>query len=279
MEREQIAAVEASTFGAAGFGAGADMDEAFDEAVAAAGEVHGFAGLHASLASSEPDSVVRVGRSATPWQAAAKEATAWARDAEPGSVGAWPVAPASAFTWKRPRVVVEGALEVHLGEQPGLVLAEPDGLGALIEERLAEFDEDARAGERVGVELVRAAERYKPVVEVVRKKAAATFAVLDPSTRCLVAEGFARASDARRAAVDLAKQGPVGDGPTGELHVVKVAGREGSEPLLRVRRERVKSRLTLRVLLAAEKAPEKTKTVGWLFVAAAPERVAPTAEA
>lgn len=47
--------------------------------------------------------------------------------------------------------------------------------------------------------------------------------------------------------------------------------RDKGEPLLRIARSRVTARHTLKLSVAAEKNPDRTRTVGWLFYGIVPD--------
>lgn len=254
----------------ASYGPGADIDATFDDASAAAGNEHGYTGAHPSLASADSGAIDVQDCPARPGTAVALSVgdTLAGGDVPAGAVLAFPVAASSAFTRRRVRLTLTdtallappvgpvGHLEAALREA---ILAGLGDTGAPLVD--GEFLES--------VEVVRVRDRYKPSVEVFRTKAVASWALLDPLTRTLVGEGYANAGEARREAVARAKVGPLSgsgfDPAVAPLEVIKVTRREEGAPFIRVNRDRIRNQIVVKVVVAAEKNPARTKTIGWVF--------------
>lgn len=252
-----------------GYGPGGDVDAAFDAAAALAADTHGSTGAHPSLAGCDPSAIRPVDTTPAPAPAVALAVAAAAADLEPGVVHAWPVCAPAAYTRRRVRITLtDPALPAVT---PGRVTRLDDTWASAIRAALDADGAPLVDGEIVeSVDVVRHRARYKPVVTVNRGKSASRFAVLDPATSTLVATGFRTAGDARRAAVALAKAGPVTtagpDPDVAALHVVKVTGREDDLPLIRVDRTRVKATTVLKVTIAAPKQTARgLRTTGWVF--------------
>lgn len=253
------------------YGPGADLDVAFDAAVAAAGNVHGFTGAHPSLAVADPtrlDVTTGIPRTlAANVLHIAGHLNGGALAA--GTVYAYPVAAPSAYTRRRLRLTLDNPADAF-GHDVGAIVH----LDERSHQQLAEAA--AAAGDPFGVqevvesaEVVRRRDRFKPVATVNRGSSAASFALLDPATNTLVATGFPNAGAARREAVARAKMGPLStSGPDADiagLHVIKIVTRPDNQPLIDVRRDRVKHTCVAKVVLAQVKNPDKTRTIGWVF--------------
>lgn len=256
---------------AVGFGAGADVDAAFDAAAAESANVHGSTGAHPSLALADPSRIQVVpGATPLPAPAVALAVADFVADAAvpAGVLHAWPVTTPAAFTRRRARVTItDPALApLPVGRLVRLDPAWRQAIGAA----LADAGTPLGDGELVeSVDVVRHRARYKPVVSVNRGKSTATFAVLDPRTDRLISTGHRTAGEARRAAVALAKSGPVTtsgpDPDVADLHVVKVTTREGL-PFVHVARTRVASTTVLKVaVIAAKESARGPRVTGWVF--------------
>lgn len=262
------------------YGAGADIDEAFDEATAAAGNEHGYTGAHPSLAAADADTVTAAGTRAVPGPAAALTlgAAFAASELTPGVVHAFPVAVSSAFTRRRARVTLTDTSLV-VPSTPGPLGHLDDALREAVLGALRDAGAPLEETEQLeSVEVVRVRSRYKPVATPIPGKSQSSFALLDPATDQIVAKGFANAGEARRHAVAQAKVGPlstVGTDPeTAALEVIKVTRREGDQPLVRVARDRVRTTIVLKVVMVTEKNAARTKVAGWLFAGTDPAPVA-----
>lgn len=247
-----------------GFGADADLDAAFDDALTTAWYEVGHAGLVPSVADAESTDVTVIEDAPRrPLGASLLVARAALDEMEPGSVRAIPVAADRFYRRRKLRVRLED-VEIHLPDEPGLVVAPDEAiLGALSgagEDAGAPVSE-AELLERLELAAVR--RRFKPLVTVNRGPSARHFA-LDLDGRDLPG-GHRTASEARRAAVALAKAGPYDDVACYTLSVTGRTGREGDLPLISIERRLVAQRARLVATYATEKDPLKTKTSGWIF--------------
>lgn len=277
-EAARLARPYPGAFLAYGADASGDVDAAFDDAVEQAGYDLGFAGVLPSVAEIDATEVHVACTRAVPLAAAQLTATRAlaAGDLVPGQAYALAVCPDGAFKRRRVRLTTTDTDRV-LAEAPGALDVVTPDLEARLRD-LAEATGGMGKEELVeAVEVLTARHRFRPAVEVFRGPSRARFVVLDPCRGQIVAEAgedgqpFTTAGQARRAAVALLKAGQVGQDPTGHLDVVKLSGREGGLPLVRVTRTRVASRVVVKVTVSAEKNPAKTRTVGWLFYGVVPE--------
>lgn len=277
---DQLAALTAGARSAhpgvfASYGPNADIDAAFDEAAAAAGNEHGFTGAHPSLASADADAVEEVTTPSLPGPAVALRLSAdlAAGVLTPGVVYAYPVSVPSAVTRRRARLTLT-QVDLLAPLTPGRIADLDEGLRQAIVAGLGESGGPLEEGESLeSVDVVRNRSRFKPVVEVFRTKGESTHVLIDPLTNVIVAGGFPNAGAARREAVARAKAGPLSSAGTdpelGGLEVFKLSGREGGFPLLRVARSRIKAQVIVKVVLIREKNPDKTRRAGWLFAGVA----------
>lgn len=250
-------------FLAHGLDKGGDLDAAFDDAVDQAGYDYGFAGLIPSIAAMDAEHVTPVLEVPVTLERAALLAVRalHAGGLEPGTTYAIPVCPDSAVKRRRVRVTLL---------DPQLAVAEVAGrLGHVtpqLEATLRDHADNLLDDEQFErVDVVTARPRYRPVVTAFTGATKAEFAVLDPTGQRLVSGGHRTAGEARRAAVDLVKQGAVAGSPTGSLEVVKVSRRADGNPFSRIARVRVSTRLVLKLTVGALKDPTKVKTTGWVF--------------
>lgn len=254
-------------YGAAflGVGADADVDAAFDDATESAWYDYGHARIVPSVASVDAGQVVVAeGRPVS---------RALAIQAALAALAAGELAPNTAYAYALTDDAAYRRRRLNLTlTDPGLEVG-PEGLLGYVPQVLSArlLEEAASAGGGLGddemlesVDVRRARARYRPVATPHRGASSSSFAVLLESTDRIVAAGHATGSDARRAAVALAKEGPVGGIDLARLEVVKLTRRVDG-PLITVERTRVAQRVALRLTFAAEKAPERTKHTGWLF--------------
>lgn len=257
------------------YGVGGDVDVAFDEATALAGNEHGFTGAHPSVAVADAGAVELVPGEAVPLAATVLRAgddLAGPEAPAAGVVRAYPVAANSSVSRRRVRLVLEDVGLDAPGKGPVGVLT--GGLREAIVAGLVEQGQGLADGEFLEqVTVVRTAARYKPVVQVNKGKMTSVYAVLDPATSTVLETGLPTAGAARRAAVVLAKEGAwdgaAAQGPEADLHVVRVSTREGL-PYVRITRTRTVQKVVVRVVVAKVKDPAKTRTVGWLFTGTDP---------
>ena len=247
---------------------GADIDEAYDAAVAEAADT--FGASHPLLEVtpdamdlSYHDGLVAVGAGGTRTSTGAlRAAPTAARSAS--TVVALPYS-ADRF-WARRRINVkidDAALELGvdgtIGE-PRTLDVDDELLAALC--GLAADDAALRDGELIdAVTLLRLRCRYKTVVTKGEGKGARKY-VARADSGVVLGEGRT-ASEARRAAVAAMKDSL--DGVERYGAEVYVETRRESGPHLRLERVRIAQRGAVRIAVAAEKDPARTKVAGWVF--------------
>jgi hypothetical protein len=236
------------------FGAGADIDQAFDSAVTMERFELGTNGVVPSLADVDPTAPRTVHNDVVhPHQAVAsllEEAVA----AAPGTVLAQAVAPLTSYKHERRRLLLD-SIEHSYPARPGLILP----LAAALR---AEIDAALLPAERslfVGAELATLPRRrFKVSAQPVRGPRQTRYAVLEGER---VVEIHPSQSLARKAAIARAKAAV----DVLELHVRPFVGRNEGEPFVVVRRHLVSQRATVKVVLATPKNPERVRVLGWVF--------------
>lgn len=248
-----------------GLGKGADADEAFDDAVDTARYEFGHVGHGPSLASASPDLEVAA-TEPLPLKLAIWTAQQALAEIPGGVTHAIPVCADGAF--RRRRVLlrpVDAMLELpHIpgplrpGREPVslftavLNAAKAAGLGPEPTEMIEEVD------------LRNIRERHKVVAVSFKGKGTNRFCLLDEQGKLV--DGGPSASDARRIAVATLRDKSYHQGEETRFEIRKVVGRENGDPLMRVERQLVGQRATLRVSYLSAKQPDKPrKVVGWLF--------------
>lgn len=239
------------------FSAADDVDAAFDEAVNAAYEKVGEA---AHFVVADPDAVEATdGRLSAEF--AVQGALIWLRTQQSaGASIAFEVLPRGASTRVTKRAKVVGTeFSLPEGFQPWDLLP-PD-----LELAVADLGAGPSEGEVLGRVSVSRSAGYKAVAHPVRTKSAAEYVVLDGDK--IVSRGHATSGEAARAAKELVKSSPKSEHSLDEYTVHKLGGREGGEPLSRIRRERTRQTLTLKLVYCSAKEMSKPpKSAGWLIV-------------
>lgn len=246
---------------------GADIDEAYDAAVAQAADT--FGASH-PLLEVTPDAMdlsyhyglVAGGAGGTRTAAGAlRAAPSAARSAS--TVVALPYSADRFWTRRRINVKIDNA-ELELGVDG--TIGEPRALD-VDDERLAalcSLDDAAalRDGEFVdSVTLLRLRCRYKTVITKGEGKGVRKY-VARADSGVVLGEGRT-ASEARRAAAAAMKESL--DGVERYGVEVYVETRRESGPHLRLERVRISQRGAVRISVAAEKDPARTKVAGWVF--------------
>lgn len=247
--------------------AGADVDEAYDAAVAAAADTFGAAHPLLELPPDGMDFTYRDQLVASGGSGA--RTLTGARRAAPGAAAAADTTVALPYSadrfWARRRINVKiDDPELELGVDG--TVTEPVDLD-VDEELLAVLCGLADGGAPTDVEMVDAVVlqrlrcRYRTVVTKGEGKSSRKY-VARADSGALLGEGRT-ASEARRAAVAAMK----GDLDGVERYGVDVYAevRRESGPHLRLERVRVAQRGAVRIFVAAEKDPERTKVAGWVF--------------
>lgn len=255
------------------FGAGADVDCAYDDAVARADERFGSSGAIPTVAGSDPASMLVPAAGQVPalsLAAAQLRATAlWAGHGAPALL-AIPVRANSAFTRRRSRIVIDTADPVtDWLDIPGSLTVLPEELEALLGQLSS-----AQPEERLESVVVTAA-RVAVTVSAVRtqvKGSSNRFVVQDCNGQ-VISAGHLSASEARRAAVasirDAAREHRrvLDDQPLSglELQVRKLTGRPDDLPLLTVTAAARRTRRVVKLVSISAK-PTPAKVSGWLFI-------------
>lgn len=244
-------------------GEGADMDAALDDAVEVAHDEVGHSGVVPSVADVDPSSVEPKDGPALPLEVVVSQAVreVAADEVAPGTLRAARVAtPAS---WKRRKVTLRiDDPDVEIGKS-GTVAVLTAELEGYLREKLVEAGEDLDGTLVELVEVRNLRGRWKPEVTTRKGKRAPKYVAVVRETGEVVGEGRT-AGEARRAAVAVARAGAVGDLEQYTLDIEqRIRLEEG--PVIEVKRARIAQRGSLRITLATEKDPAKTKTAGWLF--------------
>lgn len=260
---------------------GADIDEAYDAAVADAADT--FGASHPLLAVTPDAMDLTYSESLSASGGSGTRTLAGALRAAPVAAAASDTVVAVPYSadrfWARRRInlkVDDPALELGVDgtiTEPTVLAADDDLLAVLT----GQLDGDValRDGELVdAVTLQRLRCRYRTVVTKGEGKGARKY-VARADSGVVLGEGRT-ASEARRAAV-AAMKGAL-DGVERYGVEVYVETRRESGPHLRLERVRVAQRGAVRLAVAEEKDPSRTKIAGWVFAGAA-GRPAPELEA
>jgi hypothetical protein len=248
IERSVIAGVDG---GFIAFGPGADIDEAFDAAVTTERFELGSSGLLPSIVDVDPAAERRItGAAGHPW-AVTSELVRLAGSAERGTVLARSVTSLTAWKLIKTRLLLEDPA-LRLPDVPGLIIP----LDSTLEEAVRP---GAGAGELLGVELLREPRRrYKVIATSIKGPRNAGYAVIEDAKILSV---HASASEARRAAMELAKSSPA----ERHLEVRPHISRNDRDPYLRVDRGIVAQKATVKAITGELKNPDKTRVIGWVF--------------
>lgn len=239
------------------YGAGADIDAAFDDAALSDRFEFGSSGVIPSLDQVDPagDRVLHAGplHRHTAWREAIRELP----QCPSGALHAIPVAPLKAYrhrtanvTWTDPAIVGPDG---------------PDGLWCY-EELLVAASTSVELGDAEsvvsGVQARKPSVRYKAAAEAFKGPKEARYVVVPAGQWAPLGE-FTTASEARRFALGLARDK---SNSQLSLEIRQVSYREGHKPLIAVTRTPIACRRPLRLLVAAPKHPERDlATDGWLF--------------
>jgi len=254
VDRGMMAAVPG---GFIAFGAGADIDRAFDAAVTVERFEVGTSGAVPTLADVDPASDrVLAADPAHPY-VALDRAMREVAEMPPGVVLAQAVTSMAAWRHEKRRVRLDG-VEHRLPATPGLILPLHDDLRAALGAGLGE-DVGEEPGTLVGAELLGEPRRkYKVRAVAVKGTRQARYGVFCDGT---LLESQPTMSLARRAALERARAA----GGELELDVRPWIGRNDGDPFVRVERTMTAQRAVVRVFLATEKRPERRQTAGWVF--------------
>lgn len=249
-----------------GYGADKDVDTALDDARATARDEYGHAGAVVSIADVDAlDARVALSGPVSLKQAIRHAQLALGSGVEPGQIHA--VAVGAETAWKRRRVTLAVTdTDLEVGTQEGELSHLTSEIEAMVLERLASAGttlEDNEILEVVDVRRMR--QRHKPVVTSHKGASASRFALWTQGDHVLVSDHHTNAGEARRAGVELLKAGPVLGREEVVLEVVKITTRPEDVPLMTLERSRIAQRGSLKVTLAVEKDPAKTRQIGWLF--------------
>ena len=258
-------------FLAYGADADGDPDVSFDDATDQAGYDYGFAGVLPSIAAMPPGADLDGGEPVTLPRALLVASRALrSGTVSAGSCAALPVCAANLMRRRKIRLVLtDPALD--LPAETGPIVDVTPELETLLRAAAAEAGNAVEDGETLEAVTVTAARhRYKPVVTSHAGGSASSYVVLHPATGQLLGDGARTAGEARRAAVELLKAGPVGGVQTARLEVVRLTRRADGQPYVDVARTRIASRVVLSMTVASVKNPAKLKTTGWLFYGRVP---------
>lgn len=239
------------------YGAGADVDAAFDDAALSDRFDYGTTGLVPSLATFDPAAEHDVHDHPVHRHLAWREALDFLTHAEPGALAAFAVAPLRDFKHRNAAVIVtdpavRAPLEpIELFAYPELFAAATD----LVELEAGEFFASASLP-RMGSVRYKAAALSVPGPKVTRfgVYAAGTFEPISVHDSAPLA---------KKAALVLARDKAAG--PL-SLEVRPIVTKEGGQPIVAVSRAVVACKRPVKVLVASPKNPEKpVKTEGWVF--------------
>lgn len=240
-------------------GEGADIDEAFEDAVDTARVEFGLSGVIPSIASLGASDINVISEHPLPLS---RQMILLSREEiEENKANARAVALDSQFKRRRSVLKIEDELDLDVLRKDGQL---PLELEQELLKRLVDAGVEVTPEEFIEkVEVTSYRARYKPLVIVNRGRNKNTFVVKLEGDDKIRATG-STPGEARREAVRLAKEGEMDEKELYSLVVEVSAVRDDGSPLFKIVRERLSQKASVKVTLAQPKNSQ-VKTTSWVF--------------